>query len=124
MSQLQPNTNNIALQGFLEESLQIKEKNLFQMLLTQVEKDLNMCGLDWENESPTQPNQLLSELDSIVTKLLKGTHNKDIRTLLYRIDVREKNLYQLETLTVNEITNIIIKREIEKIWMKHKYSTL
>lgn len=98
--------------------------DLFKMLLNQIEKDLNMCGLDWGNKTETNPEQLVPELESVITNLLKGGYKNDIRMFLYRVDVSEKLLRQIDILTVEEIVNLVLHREIEKIWMKHKYSTI
>lgn len=97
-------------------------KDLFKMLISQIEKDLNMCGIDWEKANATTPPQLVSEMDFIINNLLKGGYKNDIRMFLYRVDVNEKLLHQIENLNVGEIVNLVLRREIEKVWMKYKYS--
>ena len=59
-----------------------------------------------------------------MTNLLKGGYKNDIRMFLYRVDVSEKQLRQIDILTVEEIVNLVLHREMEKVWMKHKYSNL
>ena len=96
--------------------------DLFKMLLNQIEKDLNMCGIDWGKANETTPPQLVSEIDFIINNLLKGGYKNDIRMFLYRVDVNEKLLRQIENLNVEEIVNLVLRREIEKVWMKYNYS--
>ena len=40
--------------------------------------------------------------------------------LLYRVDVSEKLLRQIDNLTVQEIVNLVLRREIEKVWMENR----
>lgn len=97
---------------------------LYNILISQIEKDLYMCGLEWNSQKALEPDQLQMELKAVINSLLKGHHKNDIRMFLYRVDVNEQMLRQTDNLTVEEIVNLVLRREIEKVWMKHKYSNL
>ena len=105
------------------ESLNVNE-HLYYSLLNQLEKDFAMCGIEWEEYPNVLPENLFQEISEMVTKLLNGKINADIRAWLYRIDVREKALRQIEILSVSEITTLVIEREMEKVWLRQKYSNL
>ncbi len=100
------------------------QKQLFKMLTSQIEKDLIMCGIEWKNASNVTPSTLIPAMEIVINNLLKHNYKNDIRMFLYRVDVNEKLLRQIENLNVDEIVNLVIRREIEKIWMKYKYSNV
>ena len=98
--------------------------NLYNSLLNQLEKDFSMCGIAWDEYPNILPENLFEEISKMVTKLLNGKLSTDIRAWLYRIDVREKALRQIEVLSVSEIATLVIEREMEKVWLRQKYSNL
>lgn len=107
----------------LVEYTNIQLKNsLFEKLVLQIEKDFSMCGYDLELEPSITPNELVNTIYETVEKSIQNKISLDIRSLLYRIDVSEKQILHTNTNSVTDIVVLILKREIQKIILKSQFS--
>ncbi len=110
----------------VEELLAQKDQN-FAELKAQLNKDLQMSGIDTGYfEEATTPEAWLRQLSLLITDLLQY-HTEAFDRLMYRIDISEKILQQLneaEFSTLTEhITYLIVKREIQKLVFKKQFGT-
>jgi hypothetical protein len=107
----------------LVEFTNIQLKNsLFEKLVLQIAKDFSMCGYNLELEPNITPNELVNTIYETIEKSIQNKISLDIRSLLYRIDVSEKQILHTNTNSVTDIVVLILKREIQKIILKSQFS--
>jgi hypothetical protein len=102
----------------------IKQQNLYQDLLIQLEKDFTLS-----NESITIPldtnlEDLMNILQQKVYHLISFKFNEYLN-LLYIIDVSENKIKQLDgsdlSILSQQVAFLILKRECEKVYYKNKF---
>lgn len=101
---------------------QLKERNLFEQLVQQVERDFRLSvdeDLVFQSSTPLAlVQQIQEELEIIASR----TPAK-LSMLLYRIDVAEKDIRALEEGDVFEyfqqLTYLIVKREFQKVYFRN-----
>lgn len=103
--------------------LTISEENLYPKLITQLNRDFNLAGIDEEFYLNIKPETLLNYLNTIVYNL--RNHNyPDYLNLLYRVDVSEIQLKQIENTDLEQMSNqvslLILKRECQKVLIRNK----
>ena len=105
-------------------NIYLKEKKvLFNDLLIQLKKDLDLSGIDSDLlDRVTNEKDLIEILMQIIEDLL--TYRLDLfQNLLYRIDITEEQLrLGLEDNPQIRLTEIILKREILKVYFRKKFS--
>jgi hypothetical protein len=94
----------------------------YKMLIDQLNKDFNLCGIQWENHLDIIPENLFLEADKIIQYTLQKEGDTFIYALLYRIDINEKVIRQTNFTCTSEITTLVLRREMEKIWLRIQYS--
>ena len=110
------NINNISSQ------ISTLEGSFYSKLLDQLNKDLNLCGITWQNYPNVNQEDLFLEIDSIIQELIKSEGDTVLYSLLYRIDISEKIIRQTNFTKTSEITTLVLSREMEKIWLRTQYS--
>lgn len=99
---------------------------LYGKLVAQLNKDLSLANVDLEFDSEVLPTSLKLLLHDEVYRLI---HHKfmDYLNLLYIVDVSEEKIRQLDgndTIELAEnVTFLILKREWQKVYYRHKFST-
>lgn len=116
-----PEIRNSNLASFLD------KKEIIEALKRQIEKDLNMMGIDIHFE-PTDGNAYTEILQQIVnqTNTLFKTDTNKLFSILYRVDISEKELslagIDLPDYNQAEIfAHSIIKRELKKVLIRKYY---
>lgn len=103
--------------------------DLLEKVVEQVKKDFNWFSFEiifkGEEESPYQ--ELYNQILPLVDELLNDDYPK-LMAMLYRIDLDEdflnKKLKESEQADTDEvITDLIIKRELQKVIIREAYST-
>lgn len=98
---------------------------LYDKLVIQLNKDLNLANIELSFSDDVEPKVLKSELHEMVYKLINDRF-ADYLNLLYVIDVSESQVKKLDgsdALRLSEqITFLILKREWEKVWYRNKYN--
>jgi DNA polymerase III delta prime subunit len=98
--------------------------DFFSEVAHQLQKDIDMCGLDSSIDITSKENFLKS-----VFQFVQYLHHKDVKSmmnLLYRIDVKEQHIadvarkYQLSF--EEAIALSIMHRELEKVKFKRAHS--
>lgn len=104
-----------------------QEKKLYAYLIQQINKDFAFANIHTTIDENSTPNQLIISLQKIVLNLLQERFS-DCLNLLYRIDISEEQIKQLEleeTDTImlsKKISFLILKRIWEKVWFRNIYS--
>ena len=106
----------------------IEEANsleLYPKLIQQLNKDFLLANIDLDFELDILPSSLKYLLHEIIFNLIQNKFAEYLN-LLYIIDVSEQKIKSLDgndTLKLSEdVTFLILQREWQKVWFRHKYS--
>ncbi len=85
----------------------------------QIQKDAHMVGLSFELDAAGDLQSWYEQLKEMVTKeVLRG----DIRSFLYRIDVSERKIRQIDQLSVDDLCILVLEREFKKVCIRKHFS--
>ncbi|REE80836.1 hypothetical protein BX611_2494 [Lutibacter oceani] len=102
----------------------VTTENLFEKLVTQLNKDFQLANIDKLFKSTISINKLAEELSGILLHLIQFKYD-DYLNLLYRIDISEKELATIKSSnlkdSIEQVSFIILKREFQKVWLKRNY---
>ncbi|TMM58345.1 hypothetical protein FEE95_02635 [Maribacter algarum] len=101
-----------------------KEK-LYDKLVSQLQKDFALANIDIDLSSEVEPDVLKTLLHEKIYFLILEKFTEYLN-LLYIIDVPEKafkKIHMTDAVEVAEqVTFLVLKRELQKVWLKAKYS--
>ncbi len=96
----------------------------------QIKKDFDLFGMEikFSGSEENAYNELLYQISPFISRLIENNYKK-LLDLLYRIDVNESKVSALvinpSTGSLAEaISDLIIKRELQKIVIRRNYSSL
>ncbi|MCB9188640.1 MAG: hypothetical protein H6598_06125 [Flavobacteriales bacterium] len=112
-------SNNSEIQLIVSNSAMELNTDLQLKVFKQIEKDANMIGEEYVVD---ETQNLLSWWNQLLEFLTELIEFGDVRNLLYRIDVSEVKIRQIGTLTIQDIGILVVKRELEKVLLREKYS--
>ena len=99
-------------------------KNLYQKLIHQLNKDFKLSNIDEEYDENISPEKLKRDLHGLVFMLINEKFAEYLN-LLYIIDVPEKTIKELDGSDVailsEQVAFLILKREWQKVWFRNKY---
>ncbi len=103
----------------------VANKNLYKQLIIQLNKDFNLAGIDVVLSLNNAPLVLKETLQKTIKELVLRDFSS-YTNLLYRIDISEKdiqnlNVHNIDTYTEN-VTFLILQRIWKKVWFKNKFS--
>lgn len=85
----------------------------------QIQKDANMVGLTYYFDEKQALQSWYDELKKLLTlQLTKG----DVRSFLYRIDVSERKIRQIDHLSVDDLCILVLEREFRKVCIRKHFS--
>lgn len=103
----------------------VANTKLYKELIIQLNKDVNLTGIDVAFLEDYSPTQLKEALQKLIKELIQYDFNS-YSNLLYRIDVSEKEIQNIESSDVDRYsenaTFLILKRVWKKVWFKHQFS--
>lgn len=107
----------------LELLQKVTVENLYQNLLKQLNKDLQLANLNESFDLSVTPVQLKELLSKLLIKLLTKQYD-DYLNFLYRVDVSERELLTIKSndlpTIAEQITFLVLKREYQKVWFKNR----
>lgn len=108
-----------------ELSSQLINQKIYLALIQQIEKDLQLIGVDFLLEEKPLQEEFLLQFQELITALI-DTNFELFLNLLYRIDIDENKIRSLIQ-SQNEnlyalITFEILKREWQKVWFRLNYT--
>ena len=108
-----------------ELSSQLINQKIYLALIQQIEKDLQLIGVDFLLEEKPLQEEFLLQFQELITALI-DTNFELFLNLLYRIDIDENKIRSLIQ-SQNEnlyalITFEILKREWQKGWFRLNYT--
>jgi hypothetical protein len=96
--------------------------DLYQKLITQIDKDFNLTGIDYDFNN-LSPAELIICLHEVVEHLITKEYATFLN-LLYRIDIPENKVTPTDKFTLEEnVVFLILKRQWLKVQLKLKYSS-
>ncbi|WP_394343499.1 hypothetical protein [Hyunsoonleella flava] len=112
----------IDFEGLIDE---VNNANLYKKLIQQLNKDFLLANIDLDFHVDILPSSLKLILHETVYQLIQEKFSEYLN-LLYIIDVPEKQVKDMDgddVLKLSEdVSFLILKREWQKVWFKHKYS--
>ncbi len=102
-----------------------QNENLYKKLVTQLEKDFVLANIDIDISVDIAPSDLKTLLHEKIYRLILEKFDEYLN-LLYIIDVPESSFKEIKVTDVVEVaeqvTFLVLKRELQKVWLKAKYS--
>lgn len=101
-------------------------KHLYNALIIQLNKDFQLSNIQESFPTTITPDSLKRELSNIIHQLIITDFDLFLN-LLYRIDLSEskvkKSSSQNTEAYVEHVCFVILKREWQKVWLKHNYNS-
>ncbi|WP_428741359.1 hypothetical protein [Tenacibaculum sp.] len=102
----------------------VATQKLYHQLIIQLNKDLNLVGIDFTFSENSTPLILKEKLQKMVKELLLHDFSS-YSNLLYRIDVSEKEVQNIESNDIDIYTEnatfLILKRVWKKVWFRQQF---
>jgi hypothetical protein len=103
--------------------------SLLQEVVAQINKDFRLQGFDVEfsGEGETAYHELTDQLKPVIEYMLEH-QAETFWNLVYGIDLSERKVKEilfgndLQTDAIHELTDLILKRELQKVVIRHYYS--
>ncbi|CAM1351232.1 hypothetical protein [Tenacibaculum crassostreae] len=113
-------------QNSIELLTRVADAKLFKELILQLNKDVSLIGIDIVFSEDYSPIQLKEELQKLIKELIQNDYNS-YTNLLYRIDVSEREMQNIESTNIDEYsenaTFLILKRVWKKVWFRNNFSS-
>ena len=107
----------------LELLIDIQKSELLKALIKQINKDLNLAGINHQIDTNSDPYILWEYLLKIIFELLH-TNDSKLQNLLYRVDVPENHDVDMQhddiRIRSKKLSIIILKKECQKLWFKSR----
>jgi hypothetical protein len=108
----------------------LNKETIIHETIAQIQKDFSMYSIEinFERNTETAYEQLMNQLSVEITKLLNNDKSK-LQSILYRIDLSERNIQLAKNASQNkEITQVIsheiIVRELKKVLTRNYFKSL
>ena len=105
---------------------QAESDMLYDALLSQVNKDFNLANEAIDFPKSTTPSELKIQLHEKIYRLIQYKFAEYLN-LLYIVDVSESEVKKLDgsdlVLLSEQVVFLLLKREWQKVWFRHKYSS-
>lgn len=99
---------------------------LYKALIVQLNKDFKLSNIEGLISVTVSPDVLKQQLLTLVEQLIYNEFDGFLN-LLYRIDLSEhsikKQTSQSTEVYIEYVSFLILKREWQKVWFKHNYSS-
>jgi len=103
-----------------------QEGKLYTKLVIQLKKDFGLANIAVDLADDVNPKDLQTFLHEKIYYLILEKFT-DYLNLLYIIDVPEKAFKQIQVTDVVEVAEqvsfLVLRRELQKVWLKEKYSS-
>jgi hypothetical protein len=102
----------------------LKNEKMYYQLINQLNKDFALSNIQVQFSTTQKSSQLIKDLSLAISNLLKNNYDSYL-ALIYRVDISENKLRNLQTnnfeTLVQQITFLILERELLKVWLKSKF---
>jgi len=93
------------------------EEQIILQVISQIEKDFGMASFEFKNAPYLKIEQLIPELESIISDLQRDKHSKWMK-IVYRVDLTEKQYKFVQNMggsTPLNMAKAVILREFQKV---------
>lgn len=98
-------------------------KSLYVAVINQLNKDFALANLSYEVPSNFSPEALKDSLEKVLLELLKTNYDGYLN-LIYRVDVPESDLMQIQGGSLDQmseqLTYVVLKRIYKKVWFRSR----
>lgn len=102
---------------------QIQKEDLLKKLIQQINRDAGLVGIEFNLLETSTAQNLVYDVQKLLLDLIKNDFSAYVN-FLYRIDVSEKKLIELQDLEINDlskkVTFLILRKEWEKVWFRSR----
>lgn len=102
------------------------KEELFQALITQLNKDCALANIDAVFSKDIQPNLLQLQLAQLLKGLMETDFNRYL-SFLYVLDVSEQKMKQIKVVDTEllslEVAFLVLQRVWQKVWFKKQWSS-
>ena len=102
---------------------QIQKEDLLKKLIQQINKDAGLVGIEFNLLESSTAQNLVVDLQNLLLDLIKNDFSSYVN-FLYRIDISEKKLIELQDLEINnlskKVTLLILQKEWQKVWFRSR----
>lgn len=96
--------------------------NILSKVVKQLNKDLQLSGFDQVFETNLTINVFINELTHFLEELLLS-NSQELYPLLYRIDVNQEAIQHFDNSLQQNLAQLIVEREFQKVVLKSEFST-
>lgn len=108
---------NISYQG-----VSFSGEGILVEVITQLNKDLTLSGIEYEFDIDSEKDKLIINLlNWIEATLVENEHI--LFNFLYRVDVDQQLIYSNDGLPQENLLQLILNRELQKVVLKRQYSS-
>jgi len=108
---------NISYQG-----ISLSGEGILVEVITQLNKDLTLSGIEYEFDIDSEKDKFIINLLNWIEATL--SKNEDVLfNFLYRVDVDQKRIYSNDGLPQENLLQLILNRELQKVVLKRQYSS-
>ncbi len=108
----------------------LNKETIIHETIAQIQKDFGMYSIEinFDGNTETAYEQLINQLSVEITKLLNNDKSK-LQSILYRIDLSERNIQLAKNASQNKeinqvISHEIIVRELKKVLTRNYFKSL
>ncbi len=102
---------------------QIQKEDMVKKLIQQINKDAGLVGIEFNLLGTSTAQNLIYDLQKLLLDLIKNDFSSYVN-FLYRIDVSEKQIIELQDLEINDlskkVTILILQKEWQKVWFRSR----
>ena len=98
-------------------------EELYLAMINQLNKDFGLANLSYSFSLGYRPDQLSTAWENVIHDLLESNYDGYLN-LIYRVDLSEKDLLNLKSNSLRELsaelTYLILKRIYKKVWFRNR----
>ena len=107
----------VSYQGVL-----LAEEGILKEVIVQLNKDLTLSGIEYEFDINSEKNKFIVTLLNWIEATLSENENI-LFNFLYRVDVNQQLIYSNDGLPQENLLQLILNRELQKVVLKRQYSS-
>ncbi|MDX5583762.1 MAG: hypothetical protein QNK20_02380 [Aureibaculum sp.] len=100
---------------------------LYNDLITQLNKDFSLSGIDFNLSINCKPKKLIKDLTVLFQNMIVKDYQK-FNQLMYVLDIPENKLASLKErrldVLIDRIIRLVLERVLQKVYLKQKFSNL
>jgi hypothetical protein len=102
---------------------QIQKEKLLKNLIRQINKDAGLVGIEFDILENSTAQNVVTGLQNLLVDLIRNNFSA-YSNFLYRIDVSEDQILELQDLEINilseKVTILILQKECQKVYFKNR----